>query len=630
MNDQSNALKFVFTLLLATLMAIGCNKMEEEPTPGPAGSFQAVFNTGGTLSTPTTSSTAQTLSQEEVLIGNTQFTCTTQKLEISAASGGDSGFPLFSPNAGVIYPGAMLQGNSLQNGNPDLIALERGSGIISTDILDGNIQSSFEVDVIAKGSVTDAINNIIAGSTGIVPANFNVKIRNIQSREQFALELGVDVNSTFADLESNLSYSSDISKSTFMVNLTQSFYTMSYDIPVSRENLFAPDVTPEDLQEYVYEGNPATYISDVTYGRVFYMLIESTSAQHELEVAVNSTFSGLRTKVQADIEVDYFSSLENVTYSVFAYGGEASGTLQATGVSNMEDLVDILAETVDIGSGKPLSYVVRSVANNQIVATQLSTEYEVENCQITGVVGTLPMLEHWTGNVLSTLGPVGAAYTQSLNSDKFILINQAGDQYLRSIGGTLSGPHPINDLLGDELPFDGIGAACMDYKFFNADRLLAFDLSGINFAVFDNGSWGPVNSIASFAGGMHPFNLTGVGAMAHAPYVLGVGANASGGDNTYHFNAAGTKYAHWYSIRNSSGIGHIPMLYEHFTGVRDLYEWGVDYSITNKIPDVGAAIGFQQGDDHFTILFNKAGTKYVVYGNVNGDDPYEVVGPFDL
>ncbi|MGH1433115.1 MAG: thiol-activated cytolysin family protein [Lewinella sp.] len=628
--NQSNALKYFFTLLITTAIVVGCNKMEEEPIPNPDSSFQAVLNAAGEMADPTVSSESEILSQEEVLVGNTQFTCTTKKLEISAAGGGDSGFPLFSPNAGVIYPGAMLQGNSLQNGNPDLIALERGSGTISTDVYDGNIQSSFEVETIAKGSVTNAINNIIAGSTGIVPANFNVKVRNIQSREQFALELGVDVNSTFVELESNLSYSSDVSKSTFMVNLTQSFYTMSYDIPVSRENLFAPGVTPEDLREYVYEGNPATYISDVTYGRVFYMLIESTSAQHELEAAVNSTFNGLTTKVQADIEVDYFSSLENVTYSVFAYGGEASGTLQAVGVSNMEDLVDILAETAQIGSGKPLSYVVRSVANNQIVATQLSTEYEVENCQITGVVGTLPMLEHWTGNVLSALGPVGAAYTQSLNSDKFILINQAGDQYMRSTGGTLSGPHPISSLLGEELPFAGIGAACMDYKTHNPDRLLAFDLSGINFAVFDNGTWGPVNSIVSFAGGMHPFNLTGVGAMAHAPYVLGVGPNAPGGDNAYHFNAVGDKYAHWYSYRNSSGIGNIPQLYEHFTGVRDLYEWGIDYSVTNKIPDVGAAIGFQQGDDHFTILFNKAGTKYVVYGNVNGDNPNEVVGPFDL
>ena len=159
---------------------------------------------------------------------------------------------------------------------------------------------------------------------------------------------------------------------------------------------------------------------------------------------------------------------------------------------------------------------------------------------------------------------------------------------------------------------------------------MAFDLSGINFAVFDNGTWGPVNSIAGFAGGMDPFNLTGVGAIAHAPYVLGVGSNVSGGDNTYHFNAAGTKYARWYSQRGNDDFPFFPQPYEHFTGVRDLYEWGVDYSVTNTIPDVGAAIGFQQGDDHFTILFNKAGTKYVVYGNVNGDNPNEVVGPFDL
>ncbi len=622
------AFKFLSITILLLIFTVSCKKDNDlNPTPDD-GTFTAVFNAAGNFAAPTISETSEILSQEDVLIDNTEWTCTTKKYDISAASGSsDEGFPLFSPNAGVIYPGAMLQGKSLGNGNPELIALERGSGTISTDILDGNIQSSFEVDVIAKGSVTDAINNIIAGSTGIIPSNFNVKISNIQSREQFALELGVDVSTTFIDLESKLNYTSDVSKSTFMVNLTQSFYTMSYDIPTSRENLFAPSVTPEDLKEYVHEGNPATYISDVTYGRVFYMLIESTSSEHELDAAVSASFEGLTTTAQADINVNNFSSLDNVTYSVFAYGGEASGTLQAVGVSNMEDLVDILAETAHIGSGKPLSYVVRSVANNQQVATQLATEYEVENCVITGVNGALPIVAHWTGNVLSAIGPVGAAYCQSYGSDKFILINQDGDQYMRSTDGTLTGPFPISDLLGN-VPLDGIGAACMDYKETNADRLIAFDLDGIKFSVYDNGGWGPVQNITSYAGGTSPFNLTGIGAIGYAaPVPIDFnpfdGLNP-GGDNNYQFSKQGSnKYVRWYSHFGAINT-------ENFTSVHDLQDWGVDGSITAKIPDVGASIGFKQGNDHFYIHFNKAGTKYIVYGNINGNNPNEVIGPFDL
>ena len=60
----------------------------------------------------------------------------------------------------MIYPGSMLQGNSLHKVTPNPIVVERAGGTISTDILDGNLQSSFQVDNVTKSSITDGINNI--------------------------------------------------------------------------------------------------------------------------------------------------------------------------------------------------------------------------------------------------------------------------------------------------------------------------------------------------------------------------------------------------------------------------------------------------------------------------------------
>lgn len=609
--------------LIIILLCASCTK--EEDLVGSAENFTQLYDIGGNMPEPLLKEEIQVLSEEDEVIGSTEFKCTTEQQSISAASGGTDGFPLFAPNNAVIYPGAMLQGNSIHTGNPDLIALKRGAGTISTDIIDGNSQSTVQVPLINRGNVIAAMNTIVGEGSQVVPANFGLKIVDIQSREQFALELGVNVNSTYVDLESNLSYSSSEEKSSFMVNLEQSYYTMTYDIPVSKESLFAPEVSLDDLSQYIYEGNPATYISDVTYGRIFYMLIESTSSQHDLKIAVESTFSKLKTEVEADIDINYFESLESVTYSIYAYGGESAGTIQAAGVANMEELVDILAETTDIKSAKPVSYVVRNVADNKIVATQLATTYEVENCVIASVNGTLPMLEHWTGGVIEAMGPVGAAYAEKNNSDQFILFNKDGDQYVRSTNGELSGPFSINELYENDVPFE-IGAACV-YKpssiSFISEKIIAFDLDGINYATATNGVWSNSKSIAQFGDGVHPFNLTGVGAIAHAPFESDAGFFDPNGLNNYHFNAEGNKYAHWYAKIGSATV-------DHFTGVHPLSDWGINDSVTNEISAVGAAIGFDQGNDHFTILFNKAGTKYIVYGNVNGDEPREVVGPFDL
>ena len=59
----------------------------------------------------------------------------------------------------------------------------------------------------------------------------------------------------------------------------------------------------------------------------------------------------------------------------------------------------------------------------------------------------------------------------------------------------------------------------------------------------------------------------------------------------------------------------------------DLFDWGTpDGIVSEKINGVGAAIGFNLGDFVYSMLFNKAGTKYVIYNHDLGD----VVGPFDL
>lgn len=593
--------------MLLFLFTTSCkkNKMEELNT------FRAVIDNGGGFSDPSENEETTFVGSYEEMIDGTTWECTTETVSIQDGAGGNEGFPLFSPNASVIYPGNLLQGNSLSDATPKIISVDRASGKISTDVVDGNIQPSFEVLEVTKSEVSIAVNNIIAGSTGIVPANFNLKIRNIQSREQFALELGVDVNSTFVDLESKLGYESDVSKNTFMVNLNQSFYTMSFDIPTSLDDLFAPSVTPDDLARYVGPGNPAAYISDVTYGRIYYMLVESTSSVTEMDAAINGSFNGIATQVDAEIETNYLSELDDLNITVFAYGGLSSTALLTVGTTDLSELATLLAEGSNIGSGKPISYVVRSVYDNQIVSTQLASSYDVTNCVPTGADGAPPYTEHWTGNVISSFGPVGAAYNSY--GTEFILINKAGNQFLRSNTGSLEGPFPIDELGNEACPFSAIGAAAnIEGNQYGDLTMMAFDQSGTQFAYLLGGeNWTSPEPISNLANGSGPFNLVGIGAIAFND------KDPMGPSGRYFFNKEGTKYSYYKNNPQDFGNTH------------DLYEWGPDYSVTSKIPDVGAAIGFYIGNDRFFIMFNELGTKYVVYGNLQGNGT-EVIGPFDL
>lgn len=601
-------------LFLLVLLGSGCKDDPTDPMEiDDLTSFRDVVDEGGGFADPVQE---RMTSDPEVYSEDRDgviWECTTETVSVKEGAGGDSGFPLFSPNSNVIYPGNMLQGKSLDQATPDIIAVKRAGGTISTDVADGNIQSSFSVDEIKKSTVTDAINNIIAGSTGVLPANFSLTVKNIQSREQFALELGLDVNSTFVDVESKLNYESNSSKNTFMVNLSQSFYTMSFDIPNSLDELFDPSVTPEDLARYIGPNNPATYISDVTYGRIFYMLISSSSSRTEIDAAINASFNGVTTDVDANVETNYMSSLKNLTVNVFAYGGESSTSFLTIDVGgDLGKLAELLGKSSIIEAGKPISYVVRSVYNNQIVSTQLATQYDVTNCKPGGANGAPPYTEHWAGEVVSRMGPVGAAF--NTYGTEFILISKEGDEYMVSNTGSLEGPFPIDDLGTEPCPFDGIGAACNIDGNQNGEYFLQiFDQTGTQYSYLNpsSGNYLSVRPISDLALGDNPFQAVGIGAVAFNY------KDALGPAGRYVFNKQGDKYAHYKNNPNEFGNTY------------DLYQWGPDGSITQYFSNIGAAIGFFIGNDRYFLLFNDLGTQYIYYGDLNGNGT-EVIGPFDL
>jgi thiol-activated cytolysin len=147
-----------------------------------------------------------------------------------------------------------------------VIAVERAGGTVSYDLNNGNLTSSFPVEKGRKSSIQNAMNQIIFNAPEDLLANFVFKYRQVQSEQALALNLGIDYESAFLDIQSDFGFSSGSSLKRILVELNQSIYTMSFDIPTSLGGLFAPSVTPAELAKYVQEGNPAIYISDVTRG----------------------------------------------------------------------------------------------------------------------------------------------------------------------------------------------------------------------------------------------------------------------------------------------------------------------------------------------------------------------------
>jgi thiol-activated cytolysin len=415
-----------------------------------------------------------------------RWVCTRKTVRVTDGNGQ---FPLFNTNADVIYPGNLLQGKTLSDATPAPIVVKRSGGAISYDLNNGNLNSTFTVDEVKKSTIQNAMNNIIAGAGTVVPANFQLDIERVQSREQLALEMGINVETFTTKVSSDMSFSSDREYNRFLVKLKQSYYTMSFDLPTSLEELFDESVTPDQLSVYVAPDNPATFISSVTYGRIFYMLIESTSSEQEMQAKLDVSYGAFRNKVEGEVDVETFNSLKNVKIKVIAYGGDAEGTFELAGESTISNIAEKLAESTDIRAGLPLSYVVRSVARpDKIVGTKLATEYDVVDCELRGVLPPIGFAS-WVD-----LFDDGIGAMVNIAQSNVILYNKAGDQYAWYNGnsGKILGKFAIDDpdgplgasslgSIGSVVRF--AGSNCFNDANSN-DRLYVFNSDGLEYEIF--------------------------------------------------------------------------------------------------------------------------------------------------
>ena len=286
MNNKMTALGLA--LILSSVLMVGCSSDDNPGAVADPGAFDDVLKTGGEFETVTPEN--DVVEEETILetVGNEDFFCTTTRYSIVEAPGE---FPQFDPNAEVIFPGNLLQGASLGQATPNPIPVRRGGGTVVMTILNGSPSVSRTVPVVSLGSMLQAQNEIIASASNTIPARFTFTLEEVRTREEFALALDVGVEHLFGSVDASLDFHSDFEYNRFVVKLVQSYFTMAFEIPTAVEDFFAPDVQPSELAPFVGDGNPASFISSVTYGRIFYLLIESTASSVEIEASLDASSS---------------------------------------------------------------------------------------------------------------------------------------------------------------------------------------------------------------------------------------------------------------------------------------------------------------------------------------------------
>jgi len=477
-------------ILLGAIICISfqsCSKTEPGIMEENANSFEEVIARGGDFPDYPQSRSEEVTSESEPVnedysktedgqTNTERFVCTTKTLSVLDGNGQ---FPLFDTASDVIYPGSLLQGKSLSKATPSPIVVQRAGGTVSYNLNNGNLNSNFTVDEVKKSTIQNGMNNIIASAGEVVPANFQLEIVQIESESQLALELGIDVETYTTQVSADMSFSSEKTFNRTLVKLNQAYYTMSFDLPTSLDQVFHPSVTPDQLSTYVQEDNPATFISSVTYGRIFYMLVESTSSREDMAAKLDFAYGAFKNKVNGELEVNAMEELNDLKIKVIAYGGDAQGSFQLAGETNISAIADKLAESTEIKAGLPLSYVVRSVERpDQIVGTKLATQYDIVECELKGVLppqGILSLVDLFADD--EDGGGIGAMV--NVSESNILVFNKLGTRYAWYNGNSgevkaVFGIKDLNSPLGI-VPLDEVGAAAQ----LGDARLYLFDGSGL-------------------------------------------------------------------------------------------------------------------------------------------------------
>lgn len=212
----------------------------------------------------------------------------------------------------------------------------------------------------------------------------------MRSEQELELAVGFNVSSANVDVAGQFNFENQNLLSHFLVTVDAAYFTADIDPVPNPSDLLDDSVTLAEVQQKVGPGNPPVYVSSITYGTRFYLAVESTLASQEVEAALKAAFNGVATDVDGEISISTRDVLANSSFGFVAVGatGEQLAALDQALKADPEDLFDelrsfALSPAVFSASfiGAPLTFTMKQLSDNAIVALAFSGTFDVLTCE---------------------------------------------------------------------------------------------------------------------------------------------------------------------------------------------------------------------------------------------------------
>jgi thiol-activated cytolysin len=287
-----------------------------------------------------------------------------------AAAGFDEQIVL-NPQTDVIYPGALVKGESILDGTYTLIPASRNPITISTS-LTGSGKVSVTVDDPKLSTIREAVNSLMNQQYDVPPANMGFTVEQAYSEQQLDLALRASYKGNGVNVKGGFDFSNKQVKSRLVAKFIQSYYTLDMDLPDQPSDLFA-----EDIERSLFGVYMPMYVSTVTFGRMALFTIESEYSETEVKAFLNASYSAAQS-ASGSVSTEFDQLKAKSTMKVYILGG--SGGDAGTAINGFQDFKNYIISGGNYSKtspGAPISYKLRYIKDNSIGKIVFMASYPI-------------------------------------------------------------------------------------------------------------------------------------------------------------------------------------------------------------------------------------------------------------
>lgn len=302
--------------------------------------------------------------------GSSNNECVVEKHKMAP---GFSEMILLDPTSDVIYPGAMLKGESIPTGEYIGINGGRAPITLSVSLENLNGKPSTVIENPSLDTVREGVKNLIQqGVTGSTAATVVFNTEEVYSEEHLSIALGASYTKGKNSVSGSFNFDSTSKKHRFVVKYLQVYYTIDLSLP--------DNDSPGSLFTAVpnLDSTSPVIVSSVKYGRMLLYTVETDSEEIETKLAFDAAFGGKEVNGEGEYKNFWASS----SVSALIVGGSSGDAAKVvTGPEGVYSYIIDGGEYSTDSPGAPLAYTLRYIKKDMPVANVvLSSEYNVRRC----------------------------------------------------------------------------------------------------------------------------------------------------------------------------------------------------------------------------------------------------------